>query len=315
REQDSRAPKTLYQKRAETSHGQGNPMNNGLDENRRLAAMPAFKKEEPAPSPLVAYGKVKNATAPAAPTSASKPGFFRRVFGSKANTAGAASTGSLSSPGSTVSGDPMERPPSNKYQSQTTERVRTAHGYPTPQPAPRAQKETPKAISKKPSSFFKRRKKSVSEPEVPAMPLQLVLVKDQEVGQDLTSPTSSLRQVMNQYLNSPITQQPRWDDYDDGRGYGNDDDDDSIEESTGFSPGYTPDKSATIRSVNPARRDDGPRRAPLYGGALAQLGGEGQGARGGICEEVLEEAAGEEGGESDVITVSYYRGLAEVEEG
>jgi hypothetical protein len=264
REQSSRVPKTLYQKRAETSHGQGNPMNNGLDENRRLAAMPAFKKEEPAPAPLVNYGKVKNATAP---TSASKPGFFRRVFGSKGNTPGVASSGSVSSPGSTISGDPMERPPSNKYQNPTAERVRTAHGYPPPpsQPAPqRAQKEAPKAISKKPSSFFKRRKKSVSEPEVPAMPLQLVLVRDQEVGHDLASPTSSLRQVMNQYLNSPITQPPRWDDYDDGRRYGNgEDDDESIEESTGFSPGYTPDKSATIRSVNPGRRNGEPIRAPL----------------------------------------------------
>ncbi|ELR08326.1 hypothetical protein VC83_04663 [Pseudogymnoascus destructans] len=259
--QSSRAPKTLYQKRAETSHGQGNPMNNGMDENRRLAAMPALMKEEPAPAPLVAYGKVKNVTAP---TSGSKPGFFRRVFGSKGNTPGAASTGSVSSPGSTISGDPMERPPSNKYQNQTAERVRTAHGYPPPQPPPqRSQKEAPKAISKKPSSFFKRRKKSVSEPEVPAMPLQLVLVRGQEVGQDLASPTSSLRQVMNQYLNSPITQPPRWDDYDAGRRYGNGDDDESIEETTGFSPGYTPDKSATIRSVNPGRRDAEPRRAPL----------------------------------------------------
>ncbi|KFX99566.1 hypothetical protein V490_01754 [Pseudogymnoascus sp. VKM F-3557] len=253
-------PKTLYQKRAETSHGQGNPMNNGLDENRRIAAMPAFKKEEPAPAPLVTYGKAKNGTAP---SSASKPGFFRRVFGSKGNTPGAPSTGSVSSPGSTVSGDPMDRPSSNKYQAQNAERVRTAHGYPPPQSAPRAQKEPPKAISKKPSSFFKRRKKSVSEPEVPAMPLQLVLVRDQEVGQDLASPTSSLRQVMNQYLNSPITQQPRWDDYDDGRNYGNGDDDESIEESTGFSPNYTPDKSATIRSVNPGRRENEPRRTPL----------------------------------------------------
>lgn len=259
REQSSRAPKTLYQKRAETSHGQGNPMNNGLDENRRLAAMPAFKKEEPAPAPLVTYGKAKNATAP---SSASKPGFFRRVFGSKGNTPGAASTGSVSSPGSTASGDPMERPPSNKYQTQTAERVRTAHGYPPPQAPPRVQKEPPKAISKKPSSFFKRRKKSVSEPEVPAMPLQLVLVRDQEVGQDLASPTSSLRQVMNQYLNSPITQPPQWNDYDDRR-YRNGEDDESIEETTGFSPGYTPDKSATIRSVNPSRRDGEPRRAPL----------------------------------------------------
>lgn len=261
REQSSRAPKTLYQKRAETSHGQGNPMNNGLDENRRIAAMPAFKKEEPAPAPLVAYGKPKNAPAP---TSASKPGFFRRVFGSKGNTPGAPSTGSVSSPGSTASGDPMERPSSNKYQqTQNAERVRTAHGYPPPQPAPRVPKEPPKAISKKPSSFFKRRKKSVSEPEVPAMPLQLVLVRDQEVGQDLASPTSSLRQVMNQYLNSPITQPPQWSEYDDGRRYVNTEDDESIEEVSGFSSGYTPDKSATIRSVNPGRRENEPRRAPL----------------------------------------------------
>ncbi|KFY11220.1 hypothetical protein V492_04572 [Pseudogymnoascus sp. VKM F-4246] len=276
REQSSRAPKTLYQKRAETSHGLGNPMNNGHDENRRIAAMPAFKKEEPAPAPLVTYGKGKNNTAPA---NGSKPGFFRRVFGSKGNTPGAPSTGSVSSPGSTISGDPMERPPSNKHQAQPSSRVQTAHGYPSPQPAPRAQKEPPKAISKKPSSFFKRRKKSVSEPEVPAMPLQLVLVKDQEVGQDLASPTSSLRQVMNQYLNSPITQPGRWDEYDDGRRYGNDEDDDSIEEATGFSPGYTPDKSATIRSVNPTRRDAEPRRTPLVRNntSQSQLGTDGSG--------------------------------------
>ncbi|KAI9680135.1 MAG: hypothetical protein M1829_001372 [Trizodia sp. TS-e1964] len=67
-------------------------------------------------------------------------------------------------------------------------------------------KDISQTLSKKPSSFFRRRKKSISMEESPALPLQLHLVRGEVVLKDpLPSPMSSLRKVMNPYLRRPET--------------------------------------------------------------------------------------------------------------
>lgn len=244
--------KSTYTKRAETSHGPGGTI---PDHNRKLPPLPAFMKEEPAPSPLVAYNKAKDGIP--APANVSKPGFFRRVFGAKTNLA-AAVAGPNSSHGSTTSVENSERPGSNKHMN--AERSKTSHGHPSPQPPP-IPKDQPHVITKKPSSFFRRRKKSVSEPEVPSLPPSapaLLFHPDRnQVGiiTDVSSPTSSLLQVMKPYLNSPTIPSTSRVGYDTPSRYPNDSADEDADDLKGFSPGYNPDKNATIRSVNSGRRD------------------------------------------------------------
>ena len=65
-------------------------------------------------------------------------------------------------------------------------------------------------LVKKPSSFFRRRKKSISEQRSPpALPPQLYTRAVPAVDPGQRSPTSSLRQVMNPYLDNPVRSDAR----------------------------------------------------------------------------------------------------------
>lgn len=262
RKRSTRSTKSGYTRRAETSHGQGATMNNQLDSNRNLPSLPAFKREDTPPVSLAAYAKPKEA--PPVQTIAPKPGFFRRVFGSKNNLA-AAAAGPASSQGSASSVENLERPGSNKYPN--SERVKTSHGHPSPQPRV-LPKEQPHVVTKKPSSFFRRRKKSITEPEMPPLPPPL---HERGVSiRDITSPTSSLRQVMNPYLNTPIKQTTPQTGYDSHSRYLSDSTDEEAQDVNGFSPGYTPDKNATIRSVSHSRGGGTPGSVTLPRSGLSQ---------------------------------------------
>lgn len=100
------------------------------DPDRDLPPLPAFNRE-PAPAPLVGYGKQKQA----AQTPKEKPGFFRRVFGSSRNNS---STSSEPPPshGSTTSAETSERPNSKPNSAGTQAKPQ----YPRPPPPP---KDTP----------------------------------------------------------------------------------------------------------------------------------------------------------------------------
>jgi hypothetical protein len=180
------------------------------------------------------------------PTSANppreRPGFFRRVFGSSKNAGPA--TGEMPPPhtparpspasarldnsnsqpgGATPSGKLAKSAPSNAQ-------PRSAPSNVQPRPSPR--ERPPPAMLNKKTSFFRRRKRSVSE-AMPPMPVQgqqpLPQTQDpahsprraSEAGP--TSPVSSLRKVMSPYLHSPgAAQANAWDDtrferVDDGR--------------------------------------------------------------------------------------------------
>lgn len=218
------------------------------DRNRELPPMPAFIKE-PAPAPLVGYGKTKDAqqSTPGPPQPAKeKPGFFRRVFGSSRNNPVHAPEPPPSH-GSATSGETTNSP-SVKRQHIGAQ----MKSQPPPREPPPTPKEHAHVLTKKPSSFFRRRKKSVTESDAP-VPVPMVtavhIQTDKDVDRPQPSPVSSLRKVMNPYLRTParspielysqtsIDQQL-------------DDSPETINRAVrGFSPDYEPDKSATIRTV------------------------------------------------------------------
>ncbi len=237
-------------KRAETSDGP-RTTNTSNDANRRLPPLPAFLKDEP-----TAQQKPKQAMAPP-PAPSQKQGFFRRVFGSNRNlNAALTQTDTASSNGSAASRS-SESPASNRNPS--GQRGTTSHGHPSPQPPPKDLH----VVKKTPSSFFRRRKKSLSEePPMPqGLPLPPATFALDDVRR-LDSPTGSLMQAMKPYVDnngeSPAVRNASKQQASQfsmqGR-YESNTDDSEIEDLKGFSPGYKPDKHATIRSVDSPRMD------------------------------------------------------------
>lgn len=182
-----------------------------------LDAPPAIPAslDPPAPSPTVSYNKPAfpqpepNATITTTTITANvanagsnastkeRPGFFRRVFGSgKAASPGPADSGSnvndlsylqdneiKDSTGATANLKLRKEPP------------KSSAGTPT-------KRDGPQQVIKQKSSFFRRRKKSVTDSSVPPP-----IILPQEISPHMMdsmkpepSPVSSLRQVMNPYL-------------------------------------------------------------------------------------------------------------------
>lgn len=121
-----------------------------------------------------------------------RPGFFRRVFGSSRNDV-----------------QPQVAKPTTRASSREgfTSTYKVAKNVP-PDEAPHQPPEPSQpALVKKPSSFFRRRKKSVSEQmPPPVLPLHINANSRSHPTADRgqRSPTSSLRQVMNPYLDNPM---------------------------------------------------------------------------------------------------------------
>lgn len=271
-------PKTIDRKRSTTSaksaYKSQNSGPNGLGINLKqeaggkreeLPSLPAFVKDPgPAPAPAVGYGKAKDPAPPAAPPK-DRPGFFRRVFGSSKNIQAAAAE-EISLRGSTSSVENHDRTGS-KPQNMSSQ-VKPQHAPVREAPPP--SKEQPHVIAKKPSSFFRRRKKSVSEPDAtPPLPHHLSVApplpqtrNDREglTLAPLDSPVSSLRQVMNPYLertfqNAVESRERAVSRFDDTAVLDNDD-------LRSFSPDYHPDPNATIRSIKPMRQESDERHGP-----------------------------------------------------
>jgi hypothetical protein len=131
-------------------------------------------------------GAFSDRHSPQEPTFTSKPGFFRRVFGSSktivhndaslhANAQSARPSQEVNTPPSKISraGRTSAELSANKENQQPT-------------------------LNKKPSSFFRRRKKSVSN--TPPPPVPLTLNADVKVSRGESSPVSSLRAFMDPYL-------------------------------------------------------------------------------------------------------------------
>ncbi|KAI0409279.1 hypothetical protein F4802DRAFT_243021 [Xylaria palmicola] len=211
--------------------------------------LPALDAES-APAPHVGYGKSKEAqqaVAPSAPPVKEKQGFFSRLFGS-----------SRSSPSSSI--DPFTPPASSAVVDpvqSATNKTSNAGSQMKPLSAPPTRdadssRPMPHVIQKK-SSFFRRRKKSITGPPVPPLPapqqIDVGKVMDGPISLTEPSPVSSLRQVMSPYLkgSNPATPldllTPRRDSTIQTF------DTETRRTTRGFSPEYEPSPSATIRTV------------------------------------------------------------------
>ncbi|KAI9864162.1 MAG: hypothetical protein M1830_006136, partial [Pleopsidium flavum] len=165
-----------------------------------------------APSPTVNYHKPSVAsTQDSMPQAKERPGFFRRVFGSSKNTT--PTQNNLR---------PPQLPPMDLPSSHDTERSESQASQASPlathsklsksppvrnPPAVPQKDSVQPTLNKKPSLFFRRRKRSVSGIDSPAvLPLHMQ-AKASNASANLMgdrSPVSSLRKVMNPYLHSPV---------------------------------------------------------------------------------------------------------------
>ncbi|KAI9643518.1 hypothetical protein NHQ30_008137 [Ciborinia camelliae] len=274
RKRSAKSSKSAYKSRGFTDPARHEYCLN--DRSKGLPSMPAFIKEQ-SPQTGRRHSKTKDVAQPPQPYTQApkeKPGFFRRVFGSSRNN-NVAVPEPPPSHGSTTSTETADRPGSKNH---IASQIKSHNVIPSRE-NPQSPKEHPHVLTKKPSSFFRRRKKSVSEPEsvpVPAMPMPSMKLEPHKLRPDIpdlqigASPVSSLRQVMNPYLHSPgrppieahlptasLDRQIN-------------DISDDVERRRhvrGFSPDYDPDPNATIRQIplsKPASSHAGDSRQPSY---------------------------------------------------
>ncbi|CAG7996570.1 unnamed protein product [Penicillium salamii] len=180
--------------------------------------------DPPAPSPTISYNKpafpppdpTANTTistgTPApnpAPSNKERPGFFRRVFGSKVPAPG---------PAPASQETPNYSPSEIAYLQETAvkEATAVAASYKTrAQPAtqssaassPASVRTGPHQVVNKKSSFFRRRKRSVADHVPPPIVIpQHLAPQNLDNMKPEPSPVSSLRQVMNPYLDEDVDQ-------------------------------------------------------------------------------------------------------------
>ena len=201
----------------------------------------------------------------ASPAEDKQRNFFKRVFGSSA---------SRTNLNSDLTASAASSPLSSRHGSQMTD-AQSSRGEAAPAPGQPGQ-----ALNKKPSSFFRRRKKSVTDITVaPALPTQFA---EREMQNSASS--GSLYQAMNPYINAdgPTTSPPkpvaRSATYE--RRVRKDDISPSTSEDTDdpdmFHTGYTPPPDASIKKLaplghNPAGTDPEPRRPSAAPSAALSL--------------------------------------------
>ena len=176
----------------------------GRPASKQVQPMPAYLRSRNG-SPVRQYSdpliSQRMDVHPAKDATRDRPGFFRRVFGSS----------KVQSPAHSELQAP-QLPPASKVGTRTNSREGYAAPHKLSKPPPEeiyhpspGPEPVPPPLVKKPSSFFRRRKKSTAEP----MPLPVLPNHFQPSAQSHTesaqrSPVSSLRQVMNPYLDNPV---------------------------------------------------------------------------------------------------------------
>ncbi|KAK4998633.1 hypothetical protein LTR66_002170 [Elasticomyces elasticus] len=176
---------------------------------REMSPLPA-SGDRVAPSPSVARRKES-----ASPTEASrhKPGFFQRVFGSSKSNVH--NHNDLSAPASQMlsrsldhTSIPSRQPSqlSHVGQNHVAAHIKSATKPVLKENPATSKEQSQQTLNKKPSSFFRRRKKSISEQaKYPVPPLPLESGLKVGVPAVLPSPSvSSLRKVMDPYLSNEV---------------------------------------------------------------------------------------------------------------
>ncbi|KAK2628836.1 hypothetical protein QTJ16_001939 [Diplocarpon rosae] len=259
RRRSTRSSKSAYKGKLGANEPSGGRFDDGLrDHSRPVPPMPAAVKEPAAaPATRLGHGKPKQQASSGPAQSKDRPGFFRRVFGSRSNPVTPAD--SPPSHGSATSAETTDRPQIRPQHVGT--QIKSHHAH-TSREVPPPPKEQVHVLTKKPSSFFRRRKKSVSEPE-PPLPMvsrfavQMVERKTEREKETESSPqraapspVSSLRKVMNPYLKTPVKNPmglPLH--HDAANRQVNESPEPKDRIARGFSPDYEPDRSPTIRAV------------------------------------------------------------------
>lgn len=258
--------------------------NNGRDNASPIPPLPGPVPDlDSAPAPHVGYEKAKEPVHAPTPASAvsqppkEKPGFFRRMFGGSKNSVVAALDQSATSPSLTHS---ALASPATTATSITMGNASMHSPFATPSNSnsPSRQTSSSHALQKKPSGFFRRRKKSISVNNVDPPPLPTTLPPPILPPADLPlepppkrldlltpraqpSPVTSLRKAMDPYLTSPgassgiISPAYLNNVLPSGRHFSAEEINHPPEQIVrGFSPDYEPDPKATIRSVSSESR-------------------------------------------------------------
>ncbi|KAH6899816.1 hypothetical protein B0T10DRAFT_503235 [Thelonectria olida] len=228
-------------------------------------ALPALDLDS-APAPHVGYEKSKGAPVHGGPTPApgpapapvkERPGFFRRVFGSR-NTSH-----------NNTSNHETSHPPHPTPSADHSGGHKAANASTPPSRDTSSSHSHHPVLQKRPSSFFRRRKKSVTDeppplptsnptPPMPRVaPISVQPGGERNVPMPEPSPVSSLRKVMNPYLRNgpggqgtPQGPSPLADISNLSPEVGNDDGAERAEYKREFSPDYSPSPNARIRTVN-----------------------------------------------------------------
>ena len=166
--------------------------------NPRSASIPPASRAQSPTRPCHESPLRQGSVSQASGTPRERPGFFRRVFGSSSKNA------------NNMQHD-LRHP--QLHSSRNSVRADSRTGFSTPQALHLAEVPSQAAhpvLVKKPSSFFRRRKKSVSEPIMTPMPQeqppsQLRSMDRPNDAMPEPSPVSSLRQVMDPFLHHPVT--------------------------------------------------------------------------------------------------------------
>ncbi|OGE54114.1 hypothetical protein PENARI_c006G08659 [Penicillium arizonense] len=167
--------------------------------------------DPPAPSPTISYNKP--AFPPADPVvttttitsngnsinAKERPGFFRRVFGSKNQAPGPADSPSYNANDLSYLQDPEPKDNNGataNLKARNLQAPKSSAGA-----SPSSIRTGPPQVVNKKSSFFRRRKKSVADHVPPPIILpQHLAPNNMDTMKPQPSPVSSLRQVMNPYL-------------------------------------------------------------------------------------------------------------------
>lgn len=178
----------------------------------------AYAMNGPAPSPTV--GGPRRQHPPVAPVNPPKerPGFFRRLFGSdKANDDNRRPPSPPPLPNVPITN--LKRPATQGNAQHIASQMKSSSRPSTQDALPSSRDSAPtQTLKKSHSSFFRRRKKSISEPAPPVPPLQLQPQQSQpnmtnvsklNVNASQISPSvSSLRKVMDPYLKDNQNRSP-----------------------------------------------------------------------------------------------------------
>ncbi|KAF2233718.1 hypothetical protein EV356DRAFT_533485 [Viridothelium virens] len=202
------SPRELYQRAATDTHIPESIRRQANDFVNASTISPEVLLSDPiAPAPAVSYRKASDgphASGLNLGGHKDRPGFFKRVFGSSKNNANSADPrhSIVSQQSNGMERGENSRPKTQANQNHIASQLRADAGPSLPDLNANWEPQRP-SLQKKPSSFFRRRKRSVTDAQPPpSLPVQLNAQAYVPVPPAQPSPSiSSLRKVMTPWLN------------------------------------------------------------------------------------------------------------------